>query len=483
MRDPTDACKLLRIMIKISKKYYVHFLALSIICFQNSFALCDTLKITNDDIPQIVKSKGLNYLELQNKAKQNQLILDQFILGYKWTSTLDLSREWDNTDTTGNGSNYDSTKDKYSFFLNKKFLTSTTTTFELTQANYKSNAFNTNYAQNYFTLTVDQNLYPFISTPQDQLAYQTLTKDSDRFTLQNELDLNDNIRDAVNLFWKTLAIQKSVQENSDLLKKYEALVKLIQRKRQNSYASAGELEQAFAEYEQRKQNLIDDRNTLENYLVQLKQLLNIKPQDTLELVQVQKTASMPDLYKNDIKQLKRYQIQKLKTASAQDAYEASKLKGLPRFGVYAKFTDQGLDSNSSQSYDEFKNFTKDKYSIGLKLDYTFDDSASEKDREIKSVTNSIEKERLMRSESDLNNQIAVAFNKVENAYTSLKTTDTILKYRSEALKQININYNQGRSDISFLIDALNKKIQAEVAILNAIGNFETAKADYLNLIF
>jgi len=470
-------------MIQFTQKFYVHLLTLSIICFQNCMALCDTLKISNTDISQIIKNQGLNYLELQNKSQQNQLSVEQFILGYKWNSTLDFSREWDNTDSVTNGIPVNSTKDKLSFFVNKKFLTSTTTSLELTQAQYKSNTNNTNYSQNYLTFSIDQNIYPYLLTPQDQLNYQSLNKESERIELQNELDLNDHIRDVVSLFWKTLAIQKSVQENSDLLKKYESLVKLIQRKRQNSYASAGELEQALAEYEQRKQNLIDDRNTLENNTVQLKQLLNINPKNQIELVQVQQKIEKPQLYKGNLKLLKKYQIQKLKADSSSDAYDATKLKGSPRLGIYAKLTEQGLDSNSAESYREFQNFSKDRYSIGVKLDYTFDDTSSEKDRAIKNLTKTIETQRFYRLENDLAHQIDVYYNKMENAYNNLKTTDTILKYRIEALNQINTNYNQGRSDISFLIDALNKKIQAEVAILNAIGNFETAKSDYLNLIF
>jgi len=463
-------------------KFYSLIFALSTVCLVSQPALSDAIKISSTNIPELIKNKSLTYKEIETKSLSFDLQYEQINLGYNWSIGFDFSKEQDATDSVTTNIDPQSEKDKYSFLLNKKFMTSTITTLEATQVNYLTRTANTSYSQNYLTATLEQSIYPFFSTPQEKLNLLTAKTELERSKLQLEVDLNDHTKEAVSLFWKTLSLQKSVQENSDLLKKYQSLVKTIQRKRSNSTSSAGELEQALAEYEIRKQSLIEDTNSVENYLLQLKQLLNIDKNTTLELVQSDKLPELPTPFNGDIKNLKRYEIQKLKILAAEDSYSASRAKGLPKISLYGKYTQQGLDANTTESFNEFKSATKDKYAIGLKLDYIFDDQASEKEKAIKLANRDIELSRFNRFEFDLKNQITIARQKLENAYTSLQTTNTILKYRLDGLKQINTNYTQGRTDISFLIDAYNKKIQAEISVINAKGLYEVTLAEYNNLI-
>ena len=51
----------------------------------------------------------------------------------------------------------------------------------------------------------------------------------------------------------------------------------------------------------------------------------------------------------------------------------------------------------------------------------------------------------------------------------------IMQYGEPSISK---NYFQGRTDISFLIDAYNKKNLAEINLISSYGDFETKKIDY-----
>ena len=68
--------------------------------------------------------------------------------------------------------------------------------------------------------------------------------------------------------------------------------------------------------------------------------------------------------------------------------------------------------------------------------------------------------------------------KLNIAYANIKTTENVVKYRFEAVRQITVNYNQGRADISFLVAAFNNKIAAEVAAINAYGEYAKTLIEY-----
>lgn len=465
-------------------KAYARIFTLSILCF-----MCETassLVLTDDNLIQTIKNQSSTYKEVENRALSSELFYEQSYAPFRFTLGLDVSKEKDKTESVSTFTALDSDKDKYTFLLNKRFLTGTLATLELSRINYSSAVSNAEYSQNYYTLSLEQNLFPFIFANQDNLNIKALKKDSQRIELQTDVDLLDTTKDIVSLYWRTKAIQKSVQENADILKKYEKLVSTVKRKKQNSYASAGELEQALAEYETRKQTWSEDSNTLQTNLQLLKAALNIPAEQNLAIddTTTNKKAiqALPVAYTGDVKVLRRYQIQKLKTESANDSYSAASYKGSARVSAYGKFTSQGLDQSASESFNELQDDPQNKYLIGLKLDYILGDEASQKEKQLKQATQEIESSRFARYENDLKLQIDNSYQKLQNAFANLKTTENVLKYRTEAVKQLSVNFGQGRTDISFLIDAFNKKITAEVAVITAIGNYSTTLIEYQNLV-
>ena len=463
-------------------KSYVRMLALSILCLISQPATSDTtLTLTESDLIRFVQSQSINYQEIVNRNLSSVYTYELLNGAYRFGLNFDYSLEKDTMESLSTFTSPDSDKTKTTLILNKRFQTGTATSLELTNVKYETNS--SSYAQNYYTFGLEQNLFPFLFSNAELVAIKAAELDIERVRLQTDIDLLDATKDVLALYWRVQASQKSVQENEDLLKKYDRLVSNVRSKKSNSYASAGEVEQALAEYETRKQTMLEDRNTLLTNLQQLKTALNIPAEQNIQIIVPKPTVqSLPPKFTGDVKSLRRYKVQKLKTESAIGNYEVAYYKDLPRVSVYGKYTGQGLDAQQSESFSELRDDPTDKYIVGVKLDYFFDDNLSKAERQLRRATQDVEVARFSRVEDDLKIQIENTRQKLENAYANLQTTQNVVKYRTEAVKQLNVTYFQGRTDISFLIDAFNKKIQAEVAAITALGNYATTLLEYQNLV-
>lgn len=471
-------------MFTTMHKSYVRNIALSILCLISQPATSDALsplKLSEDNVIRLVQTQSFNYQEIANRTLTSEFSYQQLNGSYRFNLNFDYSLEKDKTESLSTFTSPDSNKTKKTLILNKRFYTGTATSFEYTNVDFDSII--TNYAQNYYTFGLEQNIYPYIFSNSEIQALKAAKTEVERTRLQTDIDLLDNTKDVLALYWRVQAAQKSVQENEDLLKKYGKLVNNVKSKKANSYANAGEVEQALAEFETRKQTWLEDRNTLLTNLQLLRTALNIPPEQPIELTTLQNTVKpLPAKFQGDVKSLRKYKVQKLKTESAIASYEATSMKDYPKLSIYGKYTGQGLDPSPSESLTEMKDDSKDKYVLGVKLDYFLDDDLNKTEKQLRRATQDVETARFARVEEDLKLQIENTRQKLENAYANIETTKNVVKYRTEAVRQLNVTYFQGRTDISFLIDAFNKKIQAEVAAINALGNYTTTLIEYTNLI-
>ncbi len=469
--------------ITMMNKSYVRIMALSILCFVSQPAMSDTspLQLSDADVIRLVQSQSINYKEIVNRNLSSQFNYQILNGAYRLGFNFDYSLEKDKTESTSTFLPNDSGKTKTTLIINKRFQTGTATSLELTNLEYDAST--AEYAQNYYAFGLEQNLFPYLYSNGEMQALKAAETDVERTRLQTDIDLLDATKEILALYWRVQASQKSVQENEDLLKKYDRLVSNVRSKRKNSYASAGEVEQALAEYETRKQTFLEDRNTLLTNLQQLKTALNIPADQEVKMVApANKVQPLPAKFTGDIKTLRRYKVQKLKTEAAIGNYEATRFDDVPQLSVYGKYTGQGLEPDQSDSFKELRDEPTDKYIVGVKLNYFFGDDLAEAEQQLRRATQDIEVARFSRVEEDLKLQIVNTRQRLENAYLNLQTTQNVMKYRNEAVKQLNVTYFQGRTDINFLIDAFNKKIQAEVAAINALGAYATTLIEYQNLV-
>ena len=441
------------------------------------------ITVSDDNLINMINAQSLTQRQTEINLLNRNYVTEQFLQDYRWTLGLDMYNEKDNTKSTSSFIPLNTERDYYSLFLDKKFVTGTDFTISYIHSNTTRNTFDSNISsnkasQNLVVLSLNQNIFPTLFSAKDYLSYKSIEMNNDRISLQSKFDQFEVQKNIVDLYWKIKAIQVSVEENNFLMKKYDNLVKTIQRRKRNSTASAGELEQALAEYELRKQSLLVDKQTLDKYLIDFKTELNISQHQPLTIDPKTLVVQLPTDFKGDIQNLNRYKLQKLKASSADAEYEANKYNSYPTLDVYGEYTQSGVDPDQSESFSQMNEGDQNKYRIGVKLNYFFNNKASEAEQKYRLSLKQLESDRLSRSEDDLKNQITTLKEKLNIAYSNIKATENIVQYRLEAVRQITVNYNQGRTDINFLIDAFNKKIAAEVAAINAYGEYAKTLIEY-----
>src|SRR5690606_3975170 len=71
--------------------------------------------------------------------------------------------------------------------------------------------------------------------------------------------------------------------------------------------------------------------------------------------------------------------------------------------------------------------------------------------------------------------------KVRAAYANALSAKKLVQFRDKAVKEITRSYNQGRSDISILIEAINRYSNAEVDFSRAIGDYQISLNEWAAL--
>lgn len=466
-------------------KAYIFFISFAILSITRT-ALANTASsvvLNSQSVLEIYKKQSLKPKELENNLYSSQLIFETVDLKYKFITSIDVSRTTDHTDSTSTGIQQNNDTNKYSWLTTKRYLSGTTLGLELT---HLDNALGTmssatgrnNTNQNYFTISVDQPIFPNFLGSQEQSTYSSASQDYELKKIQTDFDQLSAQKDLLKLFWKTKALAQSVEENSKLITEYDRLAKKVQQKQSNQFASAGELEQALSEYEIRKQTLKADQSSLSQALIDLKTSLNL-PNDT-EIKFDLKTPnfSAPVFKSTPLSALKKYKYQQLKLQSVEQLSTAVTNSNLPQLSLYGKYTQSGFDPSNSTAFEETKDANYQKYVIGVKMDYTFDNEKSKLDEKIKKLNFDIEQSKTNRAPQDLMAQIELAQKDLAASFENITSNKKILDYRKKAVADISKNYFQGRTDISFLIDAYNKKNSAEINLISSYGDFETKKIDY-----
>lgn len=469
-----------RLNNKLRAKFIKYFCLISICILSLPVwsGVKSTLTVNDTTVNELINAQSLSNRKTEINLFNQDYVTEQFLQNYRWTLGLHAYNEKDHVKSTSTFISPDSDRTVYSVFLDKKFITGTTFNVNYIRNNYESDVLSTKNSQNSVQFTLSQNIFPTFFSAKDYLSYKSVRLTYDKLALQNKLDQYEVRKNIIDLYWKIKAIQVSVAENDFLMKKYDNLVKTIQRRKRNSTANAGELEQALAEYELRKQSLLVDKQTLEKYLIDFKTELNIPQNQVLTIDLKNSSVQLPVDFIGDIENLTRYKIQKLKSVSADADFNANKYNNYPTLDIYAEYNQSGVDGDQSESYSQMNEGDQNKYKVGVKLNYYFNNKAADAEQKYRLSLKQLESDRLMRSEEDLKSQINTVKQKLNIAFANIKATENVVKYRFEAVRQITVNYNQGRSDINFLVDAFNKKIAAEVAAINAYGEFAKTLIEY-----
>ncbi len=398
---------------------------------------------------------------------------------YDTSFSFESGYEKDKTPSVSSTADLSTEKLKTVMTLKKPWTTGTLLQLDLShtssvadQSPYLTNPPDARQTAENFTLRLEQSLWKNSFGKVDRAQLKAAKDLYASSLLAGQDDLENVILQGLRLYWQAYVAQENFQEALRSRQRYAQLVETVKKKNANGYANPGELNQVQAEYHVREANV---RATSLNYLQSLDQLGTFIEQDFSQIdpvfEKVDHLAELPEL-KSSTTDLRTLRFQQLRVQWSDSLVEAARSRLAPDLALVASFGSSGLDTLPSQAVSETLSLTQPKYYLGLKFAYNFGSDIQKEDLENKLLQRELEKTILHRREKEVEDQRLFAEEKIKSTRGIAEHQAEQVKFREQAVQEIQRSYQQGRVDISQLIDALNRFFAAEIQYTQAVGDYQ-----------
>ena len=337
--------------------------------------------------------------------------------------------------------------------------------------------------QDIWTLGVEQSLWKnyFGSADRAQLASARKNEESQRILERDQLQ--KLLLDGIRLFWSTYVSQELLKESLAARDRYRNLVEIVKRKNQLGFANPGELAQVQAELEQRNQNV---KNESANFLKFQDQLITLTqvPEDqkaNLQLAPPTELPPPPSLTEVKIHELTEIRSRRLKAEASESGLKAARSKTGPDVALVASYNSSGLGLSTQDAQQELWSGQYPKYYLGIKIQHSFGSGVQTEEVKQKASQWEIDRTLLERRHRELQDELQAAQRKVLAAFEVAQSASQQKDLRLQAADQLQKAYNQGRTDIKFLIDALNTHQNSIVQYKKSVGDYQVALNEWAAL--
>ncbi len=461
----------------------------------NSGAWAQTPKeitLSQKTVAELVLKQGLKTQEVNLRYQQFRLDPVRTLSAYDWVVDASTGFEYDKTATLLSGG-LNSNENKYERYrttiaLRKPFTSGTLLGIELNRlsqkADYDLSVTNPPPSQQTLDnvgLTLEQAILGNFLGVADRAIVNAaeLTFKANEIMRANELE--EVVLEAIRQFWNTYVSQENFQESVNSRDRYQKLVNAVRRKTALGYQTPGDLPQVQAEFETREQNVkvasFQYLSNLENLLT----LLNLEPGTEIKFDVPKQIPAVPKLAEKEIEELRTVRSQKLKVESAKENLTASKSLSYPTLNLVGQIQSSGADETAERSYSELTSGTRPKYYVGVRFQYNFGSDVQNETIINRKLTKDLEETRLNRQLLEAQDLETQAQRKVQTAYAIALSAEKQREFRDKAVRELNRSYNQGRTDIQVLINAMNAFFDSEVQYVRAVGDYSIALNEWAAL--
>lgn len=436
-------------------------------------------KLAKTESPE-VQSLRLQY-EVSDLQKR---ILES---NFDWVATVEFGKDRDRRLSLANRANDLEESDLFSTNVTKYFQTGTLVTAEILSEKLESTttflAGPRDGQFNSYLFTVEQNLWRDSfgigsrATLESAKAQGSVTQ-MEGFELIEEVLLKGS-----DLYWKATVAYRRLIESESALKRYEGLVKNIENKSRNKYAAPGEFSQVKAEYFNRQRLAQVNRLEFDKALLELKVFLPSMSTDEWVLPkELPQYAAEVKSTRIDLEQTRSFKISNLKNEIAKNTAISTKQENRSQVALVGEVGATGVDVSSSVAEEQLLDGSRPHWYVGVKWSHSFgSDVQSARSRQAAALARSqeiltmTEMERLKKQKV----QLELAILSLEG---NLKIQSQLLDSRRDAVKELTRTYNQGRIDISVLIEAINRAEVAEVEQVQVRADLELAYIEWQALL-
>jgi outer membrane protein TolC len=434
-----------------------------------------TVSLTQKNAAEMVLKQGLKAKEVNYTYQVMALAPFEALKPYDWVLSLESGTSQDDNQSF---SVIDSQVHRREtvFAASKSFLTGTKMTFGYSRT---SQMVLQPPATNPATLdvasfTLEQALWGNFLGLADRAAVNAAEIQYNANMILRVNELEDLVLQTLKQFWDTYVAQESFQEALSAKDRYEKLVATVRRKSSTGYSSPGELSRVQAEFETRvqtvKQTSIDYLSNLENLVT----LLGLSAATEINFVVPTSLPAVPQLKNIPIEDRRTIRSQKMKVEAAHEAMRAADSLTHPSFNLVGRWGATGLDTDAGEAFSQVSSQANPLFYVGVKFQYSFGSDVQAQTAFNRRMTYELEQTKLKRQLLEESDKELQAERKVAATYAIAQSTRSQKDFREKAVQELTRSYNQGRTDISILIDAMNNYYTSEVDYARAIGDYQIA---------
>jgi outer membrane protein TolC len=436
-----------------------------------------SLLLSQKQLTQMVIEQSQKTKEITLKYQQLRLEPITKLSAYDWMFGLESGYDWDRNEGPTHPATLTEQTYRNSLVLKKSMLTGTTINFEYSRDSLYGNDIDlsnskiTQYTHDLLGFSIEQQLWQNAFGIEDRSALEAVDLTFQASSLGRASELQDLVLDALRLYWNCFVAQENFTEALSARDRYQRFVGELQRKTAYGYSNTYELFQIQAELENREQLV---KSTSLEYLKQLDgltQLLQL-PRDTrIEFPKVTSIPDVPQAKNTQLEDLRQLKAQTLKVKAAEAALVAAQSNSHPILSVSAGMKGSGYSDTPAIAESRLVSGAFPKYFVGLKLQMHLGANSSAEEVLNGKAKLELEQIRYQRNREEIENKLVDSERKMQTHYFAVTSTLKQTNLREKTLKEMQRSYNNGRIDISLLIDGMNKYFSSRVLYTRSVGDY------------
>jgi hypothetical protein len=439
------------------------------------------ISLSQKDVAELILKQGRRTQEINLQYQQLRLAVAQAKAAYQWDFLATTGYLFDKSIGLQT-STFDKTENLVSTArLAKSFITGTTMSLEYKRTSFKGdpNALTTANLRSVSTqdllgLNIAQDIWANFFGIADRGNVDAADLNYKSSVILRTNDLESEVLNSIRVFWATYVSEQNFKEAMVSRDRSKKLMDAVKKKSGFGYANPGELAQAQADYEGRVQTVKLTSTTYLQNLDTLNTLLTLPQSCEVKFVVSDVIPPVPQLPEKSVQDTRAIRSQKLRYQATERAYDAAKSKDAPTLQLVGKVYSYGQANDGSGAYSDMVSGSHPQYYAGVQFQYLFGEDLLSETRVNRKYAKELEQIRLSRLTQESEDSQLQAQRKVQMTYAAVLSTAEQKKFREKALQELNRSFNQGRTDISIYIDAMNKFSDSEIQHSQAIGNYQTA---------
>lgn len=445
------------------------------------------VRLQQMDVSKLVLEKSDRATEANLRSELPRVDLARVLRDFDWFLRANSGYERSRFESLSGIGNIEDQILKTDVSLSKRWTTGTTTSVSWLRSSYRSEysplspsftVLPTEQTQDIFGFTFEQAVWRNAFGVSDRRRVRAAEMDMNAALVTRAQDLQAAVLEGLRSYWTAYISQENMRQSLKAIERYENLVGTVRRKSGLGFSAPGELSQVQAELELRRQNAKTSSATYLRDADRLIELLRLPVGADIEFEIPREIAPPPRLEDVELERLRRVRSQQLKTDAAQARVESARSEEHPGLSLVGQVYGSGLEERASDAVGEALSGSRPKYYIGVKFEHNFGSGVQNEETVNRKAQAELERLRLERLKLQTQNELWDSERQTRTLYAQAVSAREQMQLRERAYNEINRAYGQGRTDINFVVEALNQLFAAEVGFSRALGDYQIALASW-----